>query len=317
MTKTRYPGVMIGCPISNNRGWIALHYLQHLYAIDYPKKKMDMAFLYNYPSDADKGSVDDTRCILENFRDDFGSEYRSFQIREATTNYEDSRTPGRNFTLFTEIRNRWLEMRNSKDDYIFSIDSDILLPLTQNQSSNTTTQGQPSSNILRRLIDWDKPIVSALIYNGLTQGTTGDQAFNFMVKTTEKHADGSYRYLHRPAAVLENDAVWKRDGEPPYIWRLTDLPRVDMTGAAMLIRKDVLDSGVVFGYHVQGEDIYFCEQAISKGFGVYLDFTQNLNHFMNPGQLNQYLGLPSGMSVVKPGMGELKPDKDPVIRFKE
>jgi len=293
---------MIGCPIGPNREWIAQFYLNSLYGLEYPKKRIHLDFLYNYPKDAKSKEIDHTRCMLETFKESAENEYRTINIHEYhyPYDYNDNRVPGRDFEHFSSIRNMWLDLRENKDEYIFSVDSDILFPTTQQQTSTKQVPERPTSNILNRLIAWDKPIVAALVYNGLTMGNQGDAAYNFMTKISEQHLDGSARYIHRPLGLLEIDSTWKRDKEPPYFYRMVDLPKVCMTGACMLIRKDVLDAGVKFSMHEQGEDISFSENAIAKGFDCYMDFTQQVHHVMNPKALNELLGLPPGVSVIDP-----------------
>jgi hypothetical protein len=292
--------VMIGCPINHQREWIAQFYLDHLLQLDYPKTKIHMAFLYNYPKNVDESEIDKTICMLREFKKQHGDKYRQFDIWTAETDYTDGRIKGRRFDIFAKLRNDWLSMRLPDDEYIFSVDSDILLPLTN-------MNGIQVGNTLKQLVQHDKPVTACLIYNGKTMGNMGDDAFNFMSKLDEQHPDGSSIYIHRPSQTLQVGSKWKRQKTPPYLWECVDIPSVAMSGAVMLIRKDVLDAGVSFSHHQQGEDVAFCEDMKEKGFDVFIDWQIQPHHIMHPGQLNQYLGLPPGLSVVKPSMEVSEP----------
>jgi hypothetical protein len=294
------PTVLIGCPINHQREWVVQYYLDHLYKINYPKTSIHLAFLYNYPKNASNEDIDNTLCFLRKFKQEHESKYKKISIWEATTNYEDSRVKGRRFDIFARLRNEWLSMRTD-EDYIFSIDSDILVPIQRDAN------GVEFSSILTQMIDWNKPVVAALIYNGKTLGNMGDDAFNFMSRLDETHPDGSNIYIHRPSQTLQVNSKWERDKKPPYLWRCVDIPTTAMSGAVMLIRKDVLDAGVSFSHHQQGEDVGFCEDVKDKGFDVFIDWQIQPHHIMHPGQLNQYLNLPPGLSVVKPSMDVVKP----------
>ncbi len=53
---------------------------------------------------------------------------------------------------------------------------------------------------------------------------------------------------------------------------------VDVTGAAMLIKREVFDSGIWWWGSRQGEDISFCEGARMKRFNVYCDASIEAKH---------------------------------------
>ena len=155
--------IQIGCPVQSARDWILPFYLHHIENLQYPKKKLHPTFLINSPKDEGRTN---TTNILNQWKENNKDKYKQIDIWEAETNYSDSRVHGRFFSFFAEIRNKWLTMRTPEDTHTFSIDSDILLPPTT----------------LRQLLDWDKDIVSTLIYNGPIP-ETGQPAYNFMAKT--------------------------------------------------------------------------------------------------------------------------------------
>jgi glycosyltransferase involved in cell wall biosynthesis len=55
---------------------------------------------------------------------------------------------------------------------------------------------------------------------------------------------------------------------------------VDITGAAYLIHKSVIEAGVCYGFHQSGEDIYFCNLAFDKGFEIFCDTSVKTEHDM-------------------------------------
>lgn len=151
------PQVMIGCPV-RNRGWILPRYLQHLTALNYPQEQIEYCFVIN-------DSIDDTESILLEFT-------RRFPTRLL---HKNSSRPGgweRGFYQFSrlaELRNRMLEeFLQSPCDYLFSVDSDILVP----------------PNCLGLLMQADEDVVSALVCNG---EEIGDNRFYNVFNLAEDH----------------------------------------------------------------------------------------------------------------------------------
>ena len=289
--------IQLGCPIQSKRDWIIPYYLKHLTNLQYPKKKLHITFLYNHPTDEEDNQ--NALRILTDWQDEFSDKYADINIWEAETNYHDGRVHGRFFSFFADIRNLWLTMRNKEDTRTFSVDSDILLP----------------PHTLKQLLSWDKDIVSALIYNGPIP-ESGQPAYNFMAKTNFTHSNGDKIYIHMSPGVLEANSEWTYQPENN-TYKLTMIPEVPMTGACFLIKKEVLDAGVQFGYHVQGEDIIFCEDALSKGFKIYSDFTIIPPHVMNPGELQRMLQLEPGVVIKKPADYSKEPQSRPDIKIVE
>jgi hypothetical protein len=284
--------IQIGCPVQANRDWILPYYLHNLTQLTYPKKKLHPTFFYNKPKDEPETAA---LRILKEWIKEYKDKYADISLWEAETNYQDGRVHGRFFSFFADIRNHWLTMRNEEDTHTFSVDSDILIP----------------PHTLKQLLQWDKDIVSALIYNGPIP-ETGAPAYNFMAKTNFKHSNGDKIYVHMSPGVLEANSEWTYQPQDN-TYKLTELPEVPMTGACFLIRKEVLDAGVQFGYHVQGEDIIFCEQATQHGYKLYTDFTLIPPHIMNPNELQRMLNLEPGVVVKKPADYAREPKDKPEI----
>lgn len=133
------PRVMIGCPV-RNRGWILPRYLQHLTDLDYPLSQVEYCFVVN-------DCQDDTEAILRRFA-------RQHPVRLL---YSNSSQPGGwrrgfyNFGRLAFLRNLLLQaFLQSNCDYLFSVDSDILVP----------------PHCLAQLVQDQVDMVSALVCNG-------------------------------------------------------------------------------------------------------------------------------------------------------
>jgi len=338
------PNVMIGCPVGPGRSYVLPLYLKHIYDLDYPKKKIHIAILFNHPKrDAqvavphstlnqptvnNEDEVGKIRNILRTFKRKTKSEYRKITIHEYTGNYEDRtiqgrRALGRWMEYFASIRNHWIRMRKPVDEYVFSVDSDILVP----------------KDSLKRLISHRLDIVSLLLANGpvtdpyistnrldnfllpynITYGgvhphfisranMTGKMAFNVMMEydspvRNPRNKYDSTNYRHVDPAELHVRETLNYDSEVYYDnlenhpnlgpWtvpqRYGELAEVDMTGAAYLIHRKVLDSGVMYGFHHQGEDCYFCNMAKEHGFKLHCDYTVRADHIMSEEVYRNYV----------------------------
>lgn len=333
--KGKYPEVMIGCPIGIGRSYVLSEYLNHIYNLDYPKKKIHIAILFNYPKKGEQlavphstinqpptqgDEVDKIREILSAFKRKVGGKYRKVTITEYTGNYEDRtiqgrRALGRWMEYFAEIRNHWISLRTKEDQYVYSVDSDILIP----------------KDSLKRLLEHNVDIVSLLLANGpindpfispnridnflhpynvvypgvnphfiSRSNMSGRMAFNVMMRYPSKvtHGKNKYDYInyrHADPAELHVREIQNYD-KTIYNEHLRNIPdlgpwtvptryghltEVDMTGAAYLIDCRVLDAGVMYGYHHQGEDCYFSCMSQDMGFKLYCDYTIKADHIMS------------------------------------
>jgi len=331
----KQPQIMIGCPVGVGRSYVLSEYLNHIYNLDYNKKKIHIAILFNYPKQGEKlavphstlnqpptnqDEVSKIREILSNFKRKVESKYRKVTIVEYQGNYEDRtiqghRALGRWMEYFAEIRNEWIKLRDKEDQYVYSIDSDILVP----------------KDSLKRLLGHSVDIVSLLLANGpisdpfispnridnflhpynvvypgvnphfiTRSNSTGKMAFNVMVKYPSKVTNGKNKYdytnyRHVDPAELHVREIQNYD-KTVYTTYLKNIPdlgpwtvptrygplvEVDMTGASYLIDSKVLDEGVEYGYHHQGEDCYFSSDAQEKGFKLHCDYTVKADHIMS------------------------------------
>lgn len=243
------PTIDIITPI-RNRAWILPYFLKKIYDIDYPKNQITLIFCLN-------DSKDESQNILNKFKDDYNKQYKDIQILIKNLNaIEDKRESAIRaeiYTTLSQIRNFLL--KQTKSDYVFSIDSDILC----------------EPDILKRLLSAKKDMISSLIYNGyLFEPERPWKYTNIMNKLDGK------QYIHLSKRHRDKD-------------KYEDcIVKADMTGAVSLFTKDVAKS-CTYQEHPLGEDFPFCEQAIAKGFKLYSNINLYSQHIMSEELLQLYL----------------------------
>lgn len=132
---------MVGCPV-RNRAWILPRYLECLLNLEHPGQELEFCFIIN---DCD----DETPEILEQFVE---QETGRVKLIYKNLGRTDRHIRGAySFARLAILRNCLIEaFLDSKCAYLFSVDSDILVP----------------SDTLRRLIDDNCDIISAPVCNG-------------------------------------------------------------------------------------------------------------------------------------------------------
>lgn len=60
-------------------------------------------------------------------------------------------------------------------------------------------------------------------------------------------------------------------------------------GACALLSRKLIESGVRYGYHDRGEDIFFCEEAREKLFQPYLDSSVRCAHALSQTRLTEIM----------------------------
>ncbi len=120
---------------------------------------------------------------------------------------------------------------------------------------------------LRYLLRAERPVVAAVIANLPGCSVEASSAHNFLLRR-----DGRYR--HEP-------------GVP------TGIFEVDLTGAVVLIRREVIEAGARYGEHSSGEDLAFCRQTQALGFGLWCHGMVRCVHRMDdPGQTQRLAQRP-------------------------
>lgn len=249
--------IVISCPVSN-RGKFLPYFLDNLYKLDYPKKLITFYFLIN-------NSHDDTESILLNFKSCYESEYNSINIDYYKKNknvpldcrVKDIRVK---FTYrhLAQLRNRILQYVSSSDaDFLFSVDSDIMV----------------KPDTLKKLLSHDKDIVSSLIWNGYIKNPSNPYLYpNILIRKENNTFTHVSNWYVKNAPVLTE----------------SKLIEIDATGAICLISKEVA-SNTQYGFHSQGEDIFWSIDCKNKGYKLHCDLSAYCEHLMSEELLEKYI----------------------------
>lgn len=243
------PTVDIICPI-RNREFVLSYFLDHIYKLNYPKDKISIIFCIN-------DSIDASDQILRKFKKDNKNEYKDIKI--LTYNLKsptDERIKGYRQNIFeplSKVRNYLLSQTTS--EYIFSVDSDILVQI----------------DTLKRLVKADKDIISAIIYNGHVFSPEKPWRYTNIMN---KNANGQYIHFSRRHRTVE--------------YKNNCIVEVDMTGAVYLMTAEVAHK-IKYAFHPNGEDFAFCQDAQDKGFSIFSNINLFCFHAMDKDLLDKYL----------------------------
>lgn len=205
--------IMVAAPV-RNRAWILPYYINGLKRQAVP---MDMFFVVN-------DSEDDSEEIIRSY----GYSYVTHNLGEKVSGYRGHYS----FENLAFYRNLILQKFLQSDcDYLFSVDTDIIIP----------------PNSLQQLVEDDKDMISMLVKNHPKL-----DAYNILRK-----------YHHIPPCQ-------------------GCIMPVDITGAAVLIKRHVIEANVTYADHPMGEDVPFCEAAKRNGFGIYCDTRLKPIHVYKP-----------------------------------
>jgi len=253
------PTIAIGCPV-RNRAWILPDYLAALQAIEHPAKQY--LFLENDSTDETWRTIWDWLYALPSPRtvswqvDEHHSERRQDGLLVSKRSDE---APGHRrgeyganaYAHLAAVRNRFIDLFLSETtaQFLISVDSDVIVP----------------PNILEQLLQLadDNTIVAAAISNIPDRPLDGYTCGNFLVNR-------GGLLLHPTGDQLE-----KRPGYP-----LSGVLEVDVTGACVLLPRALLERGVRYAAHPQGEDFPFCEQAKALGARIIVTFDVRPEHRM-------------------------------------
>ena len=259
--------IMIACPI-NDREWVLDYYLDNLLNIDYPKELISFYFIINNSSDR---SLD----IVKDFRLKYKNEYNHIKIDTCNSKirFKDNRgvQTRNNFTYdwLSDLRNKIArECVKRGHDYLFSCDSDILVP----------------RDVLKKLLSHNVDMVAGLIYNGyLFTPPDAEEGYNplnnaFMFPNI---LNGNFYtgYKHFVNEDVKN---------PNLINAKDSLIEVDFTGAVFLATKEACSIGK-YEWNIQGEDEPFCRSLKLNGKKIYCDLSCYCQHMMNEEILAMYL----------------------------
>lgn len=152
--------VMIGCPM-RNRAWILPRYLESLTSLEYPSKYLNYCFIVN-------DCIDSTLSLLDTFANEHPNQVKIL-VHDLGERQSRSHLRGYyNFAHLAQLRNSLLSAFLKSDcDFLFSVDSDIVMPLIS----------------LKQLLADDCAIVSALVCTGHELGYT--DIYNILRHTEE------------------------------------------------------------------------------------------------------------------------------------
>lgn len=226
------PKIAIGCPV-RNRAWVLDDYLSALHAIDYPYK--EYLFLLNNNEDASGTKL---QAFMQEHK---GLLYERYD--EAAPGHRREEYNANGYSHLAAVRNAFVDLflQNTTCDYLFSIDSDIIVP------PDIILQLLPLTNT--------KTIIAAAISNIPEKALDGRTPGNFMIDI-------------------------KGFIQHPLKYPISGVMGVDITGAVYLIPRGVLESGVRYAPHPQGEDILFCLSAKAKGYQLFVNLDVLCEHRM-------------------------------------
>lgn len=240
--------IMIGCPV-RNRAWILPRYLEHLKRLDYPAHLLEYCFIINNCTDHTEALL--TKYALQSavptrlIKADSGSPEPVITFQTGAGARKEYGGHQRGRYSLTRLA----VLRNMLLEAFLDSPCHYLFSL----DSDILAPPHTLSNLLAN----DLPVVSALVCNGHQVGD-----------------EGIYNVLRREANHYEFIRDFPRD-------RCFE---VDCTGAAYLIRRDIIeDYGVTYSAEKGGEDIGFCEMAAAQGIKLYCDGRIECMHVMEEG----------------------------------
>lgn len=252
------PTVLIACPVSS-RGWILPYYLNHIVNLDYPKHLISIYFIIN-------NSSDNSKEILTNFKNEFNCHYKSITIERFKSGHSPKDVRSKNVRLeytykhLSALRNKILKHTCDNDfSYCFSVDSDILLP----------------SNILKKLLSHKKDVISGVIYNGYLVDRSAPWKYPNIMRFNSK---GYFEHI-------ANSYV----KSSPFLTE-SKVAQIDGAGAIVLLSKDVCRD-TTYGFHEQGEDLYWSLDCDRKGYRIYVDYSAFAYHAMNEELLHKFIKM--------------------------
>ena len=155
------PLILLGAPI-RDRAWILPRYLDAIESQEYPKKRIGLQWILN-------DCHDDSEAVLWKWLDRVGDKYAFANVERLDFGREDppekvnSRNGGVNrdtYACLATLRNKLrLRVLEGEADYLFSLDSDVIIPM----------------DALTRLTHWKADVVAGLIRNA-----SDDGVYNFL-----------------------------------------------------------------------------------------------------------------------------------------
>lgn len=246
--------VTIACPIRDREDYLP-YYLDNILQQTYPKELTNLFFVTN-------NITDNSIKILKKFKTHNSHKYPLIRIDSYNNEkipYDGEKRLARAmdnsvYDFLAHLRN-YICM-NVNTEYLFSVDSDIML----------------YPDTLEKLINWDKKCISALVCNG-----------HMFAKLQEKYKKiDKYKYTNVLKRNIKGTFTHFRKSE------LKGLIEVDCTGAVYLIAREIYKN-CEYKADRQGEDIPFCIDVQKKmKEKIYCDTDLKLPHCMCKELLEDY-----------------------------
>lgn len=250
------PKILIAAPVSS-RGWILPYYLKCLTDIDYPKELISFYFIIN-------NSNDDSEKILSSFKENYSQMYSTITIERYKSSHKAKDKRIKNvraeytYNHLSILRNKILDFASIQNfDYCLSVDTDILV----------------SKDILRKLLSHHKDVVSGVIYNGFLVNPLKPWKYPNIMRLAP---NGCFEHIAN--SYVKNSATLSE----------SKLVQVDGTGALVLISKEVCQN-TRYGFHEQGEDLYWSLDCRQKGYDLYSDYSAYAFHAMSKELLEDFI----------------------------
>lgn len=247
--------VVAGCPLKN-RLWCAE---RHAYSLASQSRRPDALFwLLN--DDTERTGVGLCNGVLQ-VNDCPPGTIEHFDTGD--TGYSRiavNGTPRYSIANLATVRNKWVERALAlwpHLTHLWSVDSDVL----------------PDADVLSLLLDADLPVVAAVVANN-----ADSTVYNYMCGWS------------RQQPSIDGEVVQpRRNGDEALRLLRTDPFAVSMTGACVLIRRDVVDTATAYCMcyddHVQGEDIAFSIEAQRYGFMLAVHPLARTSHVQHSGEV--------------------------------
>lgn len=251
----KYPKVMI-CSLIRNREWIIPSFLKGLENLDYPKEQTYYYFLVN-------NSTDKSLDLIVKWAEEKGLKEQTIVEILSFPNATQKKERDWNANIIrnmAEMRTRCLnKMLEFGMDYIFSVDSDLLL----------------HPDVLKMTLLQDKEICSPVFWAHWNMESINQQQL-----LPQCWLNGGYHITPEWVQALRNNKMRVLCGG---------------LGALTLIHKSVAEKGVTYFRvytlpdAVYGEDRDFCTRAVCAGFDLWCHTFIESRHVDGPNDLKYHL----------------------------
>lgn len=241
------PFVVACCP-ARNRAWALPRWYASLSA---QSRRPDAALVLS------NDCSDDTKHVLRQLQRGSGLPgrlelHRGIYNTYTSSGSERDSTPKYDIANLAAVRNECVAQclkEYRQLTHLWSVDSDVV----------------PDADVLSLLLAADVPIVAAVVRNSDAAGV-----FNYMCGWQRPYGNGDDNVNVLP----------RRDGSESSKLERTEPFVVTVTGACVLIRRDVIDAGVRYDAHPQGEDVAWSLDAQRHGYMLAVHPLARTSHYM-------------------------------------